>query len=482
MQARLKFGALIVLLGLATLVSAQDTAGQTPAPTPVPKPPAAGRSDSDQASLVPTRFLRNLAVDQKDIWTSPFHARIRDLNWLVPAIGLSAGLVNADAELSSRLSTTGSGYKHAGTISNGGLAAMVAGSGGLYLIGRMQADDHKQETGILAGEAALNAFIVDEAFKVVSRRERPIDGAGQGRFGAGGSLNSGFPSNHAMVTWSIASVLAHEYPGILTKVLAYGTATAVSVARVTGKNHFPSDVVVGSTMGWLIGRQVFNRHHQADIDDALYGTFVKDREPHGEGPGGNLSSPYVPMDSWVYPAFERLSALGVVPSGMLGLRPWTRQECARLLEEMPEFIDDTPEDESPNEEATRLRDVLAREFAVEMKGDEGPYAAVDSLYARVTGISGQPLTDGYHFGSTIVNDFGRPFQKGLNSVTGFSTSASAGALGFVVRGEFEHAPSASGYSQAVQDALAVADKQTRKRGEHLGAASTLPGRRSPSGN
>lgn len=427
---------------------------------PAPVPPLADRADSDQASLVPLHFFRNMAVDQKDIWTSPFHAKIRDLNWLVPAIGLSAGLVNADAELSSRLSTTGSAYTHASTVSNGGMAAMVAVSGGLYLMGRMQADDHKQEAGILAGEAALNAVIVDEVFKVVSQRERPTDGTGLGRFGSGGSLNSSFPSNHTMVTWSIASVLAHEYPGILTKVLAYGTATAVSVTRVTGKNHFPSDVVVGSAMGWLIGRQVFNRHHQADSDNALYGTFVKDAEPHGEGPGSHLSSPYVPMDSWVYPAFERLSALGVVPSGMIGLRPWTRQECARLLEEMPEFIDDTPEDDSPNGEATRLRGALAREFAVELEGGEGPYAAVDSVYTRVTGISGQPLTDGYHFGSTIVNDFGRPFQKGFNSVTGFSSSASAGALGFVVRGEFEHAPSAAGYSQAVQDALAVADKKT----------------------
>ncbi|HWZ42677.1 MAG TPA: capsule assembly Wzi family protein [Candidatus Saccharimonadales bacterium] len=454
----MKLGILVVFFCLVASCWSQTDGGGAPASTP-PAPSRPGRSDADAASLAPTRLLRNLAVDQKDIWTSPFHARIRDLNWLAPAIGLSAGLINADQELSSRLSTTGSGFRHAGTVSNGGVAALVAGGGGLYLLGKIQGDDHKQETGILAGEAALNAFVVDEVFKVASRRERPIDGAGQGRFGKGGSLNSGFPSNHAMVAWSIASLLAHEYPGMLTKVLAYGTATAISVTRVTGKNHFPSDVVVGSSMGWLIGRQIFNRHHQADSDDALYGTFVKDREPREEGGGEFLFSPYVPLDSWVYPAFERLSALGVVPSGMLGLRPWTRQECARLLEEMPEFIDDTPEDDSPNDEATRLRGALVREFNVEMNGGEGPYAAVDSVYARVTGISGQPLTDGYHFGSTIVNDFGRPFQKGLNAVTGFSSSASAGALGFVVRGEFEHAPSAPGFSQAVQDALLVTDQR-----------------------
>lgn len=456
MRGRMKSVAPIVFLFLASFGWAQTGAGDPPAQEQKPVPKAKDNS-SDAASLAPARFFRNLATDQRDIWTSPFRARIQDLNWLAPAIGLTAGLINADAEMSSRLSTTGSAYKHAGTLSNGGLAALVAGSGGLYLMGLAQGDDRKQETGILAGEAAINAFVVDEVFKIAARRERPTDGAGLGRFGEGGSANSSFPSNHAMVSWSIASVLAHEYPGILTKFLAYGTATAISVARVTGKKHFSSDVVAGSAMGWLIGRQVFNRHHQADVDSAIYGTFTKDREVRIEGPVEHASSPYVPMDSWVYPAFERLAALGVIPSGMLGLRPWTRHECARLLEEMPEFIDDTPEEVSLDAEAARLRGALAKEFAVELNGDEGPYAAIDSLYARLTGISGEPLTDGYHFGSTIVNDFGRPFQKGVNGVTGFSASASAGAFGLVVRGEFEHAASAPGFSQAVMNALAVAD-------------------------
>jgi hypothetical protein len=70
------------------------------------------------------------------------------------------------------------------------------------------------------------------------------------------------------------------------------------------------------------------------------------------------------------------------------------------------------------------------------------------------------LTDDYHFGRTIVNDFGRPFQQGANGIGGFSGSGSVGALGFYVRGEFEHAPSAPGVSQAVQDAIQLGDEKT----------------------
>ncbi len=117
------------------------------------------------ASLVPTVFLKNFAVDQKDIWTAPFKARIQDLNWLAPFAGLTAGLINADAELSSRISTTGTLARNSGKIANGGLALMLAGTGSFYLLGRWNGNDHQRETGILAGEAVLNSFVFDEILK-----------------------------------------------------------------------------------------------------------------------------------------------------------------------------------------------------------------------------------------------------------------------------------------------------------------------------
>lgn len=416
------------------------------------------------ASLSPPTFLRNLAEDQKDIWTSPFKARIEDLNWLLPVAGLTAGLISADSELSSRLSTTGRLAKHSSTLSNAGLATAVGGAGGLYLLGLWHGDDHQKETGILSGEAAINSLLIDEAFKVATQRERPTDGTGQGRFWHGSILNSSFPSDHAMVSWAIASVFAHEYPGPLTQFLAYGLATGVSVTRVTGKQHFPSDVLVGSALGWMIGREVYAEHHDPELGGAGYGMFHSDKAAGEAHSTESISSPYVPLDSWIYPAFDRLAALGVVPSAMEGMKPWTRRECARLLEEAEADAEadagadssDLIDDSKPHE-AARLYAVLRKEFARELGGDEKNYAAIDSVYARVTSISGQPLTDGYHFGQTIVNDYGRPYQRGTNGIAGFSSSASTGALGFYVRGEFEHAPTAPGFSQPVVNAIEFAD-------------------------
>src|SRR5205807_2270999 len=295
--------------------------------------------NDSSASLVPSKFLKNFAQDQRDIWGAPFKARIEDLNWLAPVAGITAGLINADAELSSRIKPTNSLVSRSGTFSNAGLFAAVAGASGFYILGKWHGDDHKTETGILSGEAFLNSYLVNEILKLVARRERPNEGTGQGKFFKGTVSNSSFPSNHAMLTWSVATVIAHEYPGPLTKLFAYGLATGVSVSRVTGRRHFPSDVLVGSALGYMIGRQVYVNHHDLQLPGAGYGTFHRSASEERVSTE-NVSSPYVPLDSWIYAAFDRLAALGVAPSGMQGLRPWTRRECARLLDEASDYTDD----------------------------------------------------------------------------------------------------------------------------------------------
>src|SRR5581483_11062852 len=114
---------------------------------------------------------------------------------------------------------------------------------------------------------------------------------------------------------------------------------------------------------------------------------------------------YVPLDSWVYPAVERLIALGYIKTGYLGIRPWTRMECARMLAETEQKIGD--EDDTSGVAPRIYRD-LAQEFSPEigrLNGAANLGANLDSVYVRTTNISGLPLRDGYHFGQTIVNDY-----------------------------------------------------------------------------
>src|SRR5262249_8206460 len=61
-------------------------------------------------------------------------------------------------------------------------------------------------------------------------------------------------------------------------------------------------------------------------------------------------------------------------------------------------------------------------------------------YTRVTSIAGPPLTDGYNFGQTIVNDFGRPYARGMNSVDGVTAHAVGGPFYMDIQAEYQHAP------------------------------------------
>ena len=144
-------------------------------------------------------------------------------------------------------------------ISNYTLGAMMGVGAGAYILGRISHDDHKRETGVLAAEAVADTLAVNTVFKYSFGRERPFVDDGRGKFFQGGDS---FPSDHATAAWAAASVYAHEYPGALTQFFAYGLASAVSISRVAGKEHFPSDVIVGSAIGlahWARSLQIASR-------------------------------------------------------------------------------------------------------------------------------------------------------------------------------------------------------------------------------
>ncbi len=174
-----------------------------------------------------------------------------------------------------------------------------------------------------------------------------------------------------------------------------------------------------------------------------------------------LGSPYIPVDSWIYPAMLRMYSLGYVDTLYLGLRPWTRSSVMRMLEEAGNLIESSEADHNPGaEEARKIYDAVNRELSSDMQGPCGPHQGgtrVESVYTLMRGISGTPLDDSFHLGSTIVNDYGRPFENGFNNYSGASGYATAGRFALYARAEFQGAPSSSGYSTALAQALTYVD-------------------------
>jgi len=449
------FLGLIILAMAGTTLRAQDSTENEGQPLP-------DKTDTEQLngtgefseSRVGFSLLKNITLDQKTIWTSPFHLRSADATWIFPFATVTALSVATDRSFVHALSSDPRKLNRYRSFTNDGVAALLGVGASSYVWSYISHDEHERETGILSGEAVIDSLLTTQALKYSFGRERPT--VDQGRLDFFRRGNS-FPSDHAAAAWSAATVIAHEYPGFVIKTLAYGLATAASASAVIGKDHSPSDVLVGSALGWLIGRQIYRAHHDPDLGGATLGDLPGKEDRGGERDRHDMGSPFVPLDSWVYPTFERLAALRYVTSAILGLKPWTRLECARLTEEAAESLQAA---DRPNPEAAGLVSRLQQEFGYEsglLSGGHNLTANVDSLYVRAVSISGPALTDSYHFGQTVAYDFGRPFERGTNGQAGGSFDASAGALTIYVRAEYQHAPAAPAFSNATRNVIAHAD-------------------------
>jgi hypothetical protein len=415
---------------------------------PVPDIPAPSETQN-KVKTFPRAFLH----DQFGMWTSPRKARLPDATWLVPLGGLSAALFATDSDFSRHLSNNPNTLSNYRKVSDYGVYSMAAGVSGMYLLGLFTQNGHQRETGFLSGESAIDALVATEIISYATGRQRPYQDGGNGRFLKGGTS---FPSDHAAAAWSIASIVAHEYPSPFIRFLSYGMATAVSVSRITAKQHFPSDVLVASAIGYLTSSYVYSHHHNPDLPGGTWEIPAIRPERPSYWQSKFMGSPYVPLDSWIYPALQRLTALGYIDSGIAGMRPWTRMECARQIEEASDRIGD----EAEENEATRLYQELQSEFSREvnlLSGGNNTEIRLESAYTRATEIVGKPLTDGYHFGQTIVNDFGRPEEQGFNNVSGMSGWAAAGPFAVYVRSEYQHSPSAPALPLAARQAISLAD-------------------------
>jgi hypothetical protein len=407
---------------------------------------------ADPQNRLLSPFLRHLAADQKQFWTSPLHLQSKDLKWILPGAGITAAFIASDSWWSKQVPV--SHIETSKKVSDYGAYSFIGISGASFLLGQMTHDDHLSEAGLLTGEAAINATAVAYAFKEITQRQRPDQGNGHGNFFAGGAS---FPAEHAAIAWSVASVWAHEYPGWLSQTAVYGLASAVTITRVTARQHFASDAIIGSALGWYFARQVYRAHHDPEVGGTGWGSFFEGGAGEKPRNPNYMASPYVPLDNWIYPALERLIALGYLHSDVLGMRPWTRMACARLL--------DDAEDKFPNNgveegEPGRIYAALTSEFNPEIAKLDGAAnvgARVESVYTRMMGVSGTPLRDGYHFGQTIINDYGRPYWAGFNNITGLSADAEAGPVSVYFRGEYQHSPAMPSESPQVLAATAAAD-------------------------
>jgi len=224
---------------------------------------ASGSSSSSSEPWTVRRILKRLARDQGSIYAGPL--RRENLKWDAAFLLGTTALVATDRHTIGFVSRDNENISR--DISNVGLYGTEAAAGAIFFTGLLTDNAHARETGFITGEALLNAYPVYLGMQLIAGRERPDQGAGHGRFFQDHSTNTSFPSGHSMFTWTMAAVIAHEYPRTWVKVLAYTTAAAVSVTRYTGREHFVSDTAVGAFIGYFIGRHIFKMHGSMEFSE-----------------------------------------------------------------------------------------------------------------------------------------------------------------------------------------------------------------------
>ena len=173
-------------------------------------------------------------------------------------------------------------------------------------------------------------------------------------------------------------------------------------------------------------------------------------------PRDTNGSAYIPVDSWVYPAMMRLYSMGYLDTMYLAMRPYTRRSAMHILQASEDAILSGDEVQAQDILAALLNELT--DEGITDKTERGTVYGVQSVYTRVTGISGAILQDSFHLGQTFFNDYGRPEEPGFNNITGFSTLNERGPFSLYVRGEYQHAPSGPGYSQALSTQLSTIDE------------------------
>ncbi|MFQ5817772.1 MAG: phosphatase PAP2 family protein [Terriglobia bacterium] len=250
-----------------------------------PVPEASGRPVRELKELP-----RNILRDQKFLWLRAFRLKRADVPWAGVIFGTTAGLIALDRPVGQELSDSppGAGFAFSRRVGQfGGGLTDFGVAGAFYLVGRWRGDERARTTGLLSFQAVADSLIVVQILKTASQRPRPTRADGRlrnhnadGEFFTGGRS---FPSGHAAHAWALATVVAHQYRHRRwVPPTAYGLAGLVAVARVTQRKHFPSDIFVGSVLGYLIGRHVSHAAQRGPADIPLRWHLL----PYGPPSGG----------------------------------------------------------------------------------------------------------------------------------------------------------------------------------------------------
>jgi hypothetical protein len=180
--------------------------------------------------------------------------RPANLKWELP-IAAATGLLIAEADQPAANRIQSKSFQDmAGRWSDAGLVTEIVTAGGVWGAGCIEHKSTLRDNGLTVLTATGAGATLDLALKLTFDREFPFKPGSHGAFWGGGRS---FPSGHAAMSFAFASAIAHRYPNKRwVKWSAYAFASGVALSRYPAKRHYLSDILVGSTLGYVTGTYV----------------------------------------------------------------------------------------------------------------------------------------------------------------------------------------------------------------------------------
>jgi hypothetical protein len=217
----------------------------------------------DHQGLV-RRSVNRTLEDQKELYRAPF--KPSNFKWDALVLGGTAALLATDRHIENHIGNAH--YTFYQATSDVAIAGLGATLGGVWIWGIKGNHKHAKETGALELETLVNTFLIYTPMQLVAARQRPGEGNGNGDFWKHHNINTSFPGGHAMFTFAMATVISHEYSQKWVQVLAYSAATTVTVTRFMARDHWSSDMLIGTALGIGIGEHIFHAHCNPELSDS----------------------------------------------------------------------------------------------------------------------------------------------------------------------------------------------------------------------
>ena len=236
-----------------------------------------GKSDSLESfkySVLNIRTVKSGFRDGGKVYMSPLHWTIGDCLKALALGGAVVAIHQLDVPLNNVIYSNNTPFIK--SFSNtmqplGNVFYILPAIGGTYIYARLSKNDDLSGLTITAGKAVIVANAIATWSKVLAHRHRPSDDTPSKPDQWDGPRldlkNDSFFSSHTVTAFALATVISSTYSDHKwVPPVAYSVASLIGVSRITGHDHWATDVFVGAVIGYGVGKLIYKLNRSKKIN------------------------------------------------------------------------------------------------------------------------------------------------------------------------------------------------------------------------